>query len=176
MGFFINQGKHKEDDGQFTPIISEKELAQITKVSPHKFFDNSIRLDFRIISEGPNKGKMFDDGVPYLPTDPFAWKYQQVRRAAGVPYKEDEPAEIDIEALLLNKIVPVKLTSHKDKDDVPRQRVKYLKLTNADIAQLNKGTELKSTDATQDQVIPQGTRTTATPTPTIDVSEDDLPF
>lgn len=176
-GYYVNQGKHDPNAGEFSVIESKRELVKIYKIGDHKHFENSMRLDMRIISDGPNKNKTFNDGVPYVSSDPFAWKYIALRKAAGVPYLQGEPSEIDLEELLLNKVVAVELTSALDKKDptIKRQRVKYLPLTNADIAQLNQAAANASAQA------PQPTETVPTPQPNntippIEVEEDDLPF
>jgi hypothetical protein len=59
----------------------------------------------------------------------MAWKYRQLRKCAGSPYQDGEPASIDIEALLLHKAVKADLgiRKGKNKDGVEQdyQDVKY---------------------------------------------------
>ena len=177
MGFFAKQGKHDPNADRPKAIVSTRELARIMKLESHKFFDNQVDITFKVVSEGEHQNKTFHDGVPYLASDPFAWKYIALRKAAGVPYKEDEPVEIDLEELLLGKIVPVALTSVPKKDDpsIQYQRVKYLKLTEKDIEQLNQTSATGFPGENEEQ--PQVTAPKSNEsTPAIDVNEDDLPF
>lgn len=129
MGLLIQQGHHDpSNDGNFKPIVSPRETAQITNVEEHKYFDNAINVAFKIIG-GENDGKKFFDGVTYDPNDKMGWKYVQFRNAAGVPYSKEEDTSIDIEELLLDRVVNVELSQNPDKKDPSKfyQRVKYLK-------------------------------------------------
>lgn len=114
MSLIINQGKHDiSKDNQFTPIVENDVLAQITEI---KLSDKTDALDitFRLL-DGKHKGRNIWDTVYFNPTSPMAWKYRTLRRCAGSPYVEGEANNIDIEALLLNKAVKMDLSVRKGK-------------------------------------------------------------
>ena len=126
MSLIINQGKQDtSEDNKFEIMISENEVAQITKIEMADKLPNTLSITFKVISEGKNKGRLFWDRVTFDPKSPFSWKYRSLRKAAGVPYVESESAKLDIEALLLNKAVNVKLGLRKGTDGNDYQSVTY---------------------------------------------------
>ena len=126
MSLIINQGKQDtSEDNKFEIMISENEVAQITKIEMAEKLPNTLSVTFKVISEGKNKGRLFWDRVTFDPKSPFSWKYRSLRKAAGVPYVESESAKLDIEALLLNKAVNVKLGLRKGTDGNDYQSVTY---------------------------------------------------
>lgn len=198
MGFMINQGKQDvSQDKDFEIIISEREVGRIRKISEHKFFDDAMNVEIEIISEGPYKGRVVFDGVTYDPSSEHSWKYRQLRKFAGVPYSENESPNIDIEALLVGKVIAMELTQREDKNEPGTfyQQVKYKKFTNADASRINTGTTgntpvqptpvqpaqgssimggaFNSAPQAQPEAQPQSQPVNNGP---IDVTEDDLPF
>lgn len=116
MSLLINQGKQDTtQDNKFNPIVEKGVLAQITELKLAKSQTNTIEVTMRLLN-GANKGRFVFDRVNYDPTSDFSWKYRSLRKAAGVPYSEQEPAQIDIENLLLNKAVTVDLSIRKGKN------------------------------------------------------------
>lgn len=126
MSLIINQGKQDTSkDNQFEVMISDNEVAEITKIEMDKDWDNTLNITYRVISEGKYKGRMFWDRVSFDPKSQFSWKYRNLRKAAGCPYTTEEGTKVDIEALLLNKAVTVKLTARKGNDGNDYQSVTY---------------------------------------------------
>lgn len=126
MSLFINQGKQDtSNDKSFEPIISDNEIAQITKIELDENWPNTLNITFKIIGESKYKNRLFWDRVSFDPKGEFSWKYRNLRKAAGVPYTETEDAKIDIEALLLNKAITVDLSTRKGNDGNDYQSVKY---------------------------------------------------
>jgi hypothetical protein len=76
------------------------------------------------VMDGEFKNRYVDDKVTFDPQSPLSWKYRNVRKAVGVPYTENESANVDIETILLNKAIRVDL-GVKDgmdkKTNTPRQ-------------------------------------------------------
>jgi hypothetical protein len=106
-------------------MISDNEIAQITKLELDKDWENTLNITFKIIGDSKFKGRLFWDRVSFDPSGKFSWKYRNLRKAAGVPYTEGESPKIDIEALLLNKAVTVELMVRKGNDGNDYQGVKY---------------------------------------------------
>jgi hypothetical protein len=126
MSLIINQGtQDTSGDTNFEVMVSQNEIAQITKIELDKDWDNTLNITFKIISEGKFKGRLFWDRISFDPAGKFSWKYRNLRKAAGVPYVSGESPRIDIEALLLNKAVTVELTVRKGNDGNDYQGVKY---------------------------------------------------
>lgn len=158
MGLLINQGIHAESD--FKPLVGANILAEIVQIEMAKNRDGAITIKFQVLS-GANKGKFFWDTVEYKADSAFAWKYKALRRAAGQPYKKDEPAKIDIEALLLNKAVTVDLSIREGKDGKEYQGITY-KAPKSTSNPFTKPEEEKEPDNTDDNLLL--------------VDDDDLPF
>ena len=124
MGLIINQGKQDtSQDNKFDIIISKEELCQIIKLEIDPDWDNTIKVTLKVIGETQHKNRLVWDRVSYA--GEYAWKYRNLRKAAGVPYTESESPNVDIEALLLNKAVRVELTARKGNDGNDYQSVKY---------------------------------------------------
>ena len=139
MGLIIKQGKQDiSNDKDFSPIISAEEVLQITKIAMHKTFENTLEVTYKVIGDSKYKGRNVWDNVNFDPKSAFAWKYRNLRKAAGVPYAENEPASIDIEALLLNKAVKVELNSRKGNDGNEYQNIKYKTATVVTKAEVEK--------------------------------------
>jgi len=118
MALIINQGKQDTtQDNKFNPIKAKGVIAQITeiKLADSKKMPDTLEVTFRIIA-GEHKNRFFWDRITYAADSDFSWKYRSLRKAAGVPYSKDEPTNIDIESLLLNKAVTVDLGIRKGKN------------------------------------------------------------
>lgn len=129
MALFVNQGKQDTtQDNKFNPIVAPDVLLEITELKLAKTQDNTLEVTLRVL-EGQYKNRFVFDRVTFDPTSPMSWKYRQLRKCAGVPYQDNEPASIDIEALLLHKAVKADLgiRKGKNKDGVEQdyQDVKY---------------------------------------------------
>ena len=126
MSLIINQGvQNTSDDKNFEVMVSDNEIAQITKLELDKDWENTLNITFKIIGDSKFKGRLFWDRVSFDPSGKFSWKYRNLRKAAGVPYTEGENPKIDIEALLLNKAVTVELMVRKGNDGNDYQGIKY---------------------------------------------------
>lgn len=126
MSLIINQGKQDTSgDNNFEVMVSSNEIAQIQKLELDKEWDNTLKITFKVISEGQYKGRLFWDRISFDPTGKFSWKYRNLRKSAGVPYTDGESPKIDIEALLLNKAVTVELMVRKGNDGNDYQGIKY---------------------------------------------------
>lgn len=116
MPILINQGKQDTtQDGKFEPIVEKNVTVQITELALSKTQTNTIEVTMRLLS-GNSKGRFVFDRVNYDPNSNLSWKYRALRKAAGVPYSDQEPAQIDIEKLLLNKAITVDLGIRKGKN------------------------------------------------------------
>lgn len=132
MGLLINQGKHDMNNNQQQApeiIVANNVRMGITKIELDKYKpEEFLRFTFKIIG-GEHNGKFVFDSIPYNPSSNLAWKYTNLRASAGVPYNSNESTSIDIEALLLNRVVLVDLSSrdYTSKDGVKKQaqNVKY---------------------------------------------------
>ena len=135
MSLFINQGKQDtSNDSKDFPIIIENDVTlQITGISLSKFKAKALNVNFKVLS-GVNKNRVLFDTVDFDPASPLSWKYRSLRNCAGCPYKEGEPANIDIEVLLLNKVIKADLSARAGKDSEGNikdyQNIKYKKYTN----------------------------------------------
>ena len=155
MSLIINQGKQDTSgDSNFDIIVSANETAQIIKIELNKDKANTLNLTFKIISEGAYKNRQFWDNICFDPKSNLAWKYRNVRKAAGCPYVDGESPKIDIEALLLNKAVTVELGERTGTDGNKYQQVKY-KVVNTEKPAPAKATEEE---------------------PKEEITEDELPF
>ena len=126
MSLIINQGKHNPSATAFEPIVAKNVVAEIDNVELSTKVDDAINLTMRILA-GPYKNKFIFDSVPFKASHAFSWKYITMRKSAGVPYTEDEPAEIDIQELLEGQAVTLNLGIRKDKSTGNEyQRVDYI--------------------------------------------------
>lgn len=122
MSLIINQGKQDTtQDNKFDPITEKNVLAQITEIKLATSQTNTLEITMRLLN-GAHKGRFIFDRVNYDPTSNFSWKYRSLRKAAGVPYNENESAQIDIEKLLLNKAVTVDLGVRKGKNSAGEEQ------------------------------------------------------
>lgn len=131
MGLIINQGKHDtSQDNKFAPIEDKNVLATITKVGLNKFDATSLDITMQILN-GIHKNRIVIDKVCFDAKSDFSWKYRAMRKSANVPYKEDEPTTLDIEALLVGRVVTVDLgiteTTDKTGEKKQYQKVTYKK-------------------------------------------------
>lgn len=128
MGLIINQGKHDtSQDNKFAPIEDKNVLATITKVGLNKFSADTLDITMQILN-GTHKNRIIVDRVCFDAKSDFSWKYRAMRKSANVPYKEDESTTIDIEALLVGRVVTLDLgiTEQVDKTGEKKQ---YQKVT-----------------------------------------------
>jgi hypothetical protein len=129
MSLLINQGKQDTtQDNKFNPIVAKDVLGQITEIKLAKTMASTLEITIRIL-DGKYKNRVVFDRVSYDPKSVFSWKYRALRKAAGNPYTEGEPSQIDIEALLLNHAVLMDLGirkgKNKDGSDTDYQNVTY---------------------------------------------------
>lgn len=129
MSLLINQGKQdtSKDLGNFEPFEEKGVAIIIEKIELNQYLAGNINLHLRLKS-GEHVNKLVRDTVAYEASNPFSWKYRAVRNCAGVPYKEDEPTNIDIEALLKDKILLADF-SINEKDGKKYQQVTYKKMS-----------------------------------------------
>lgn len=135
MALIIPQGKQDTtQDNKFNPIVATNVVLEITELKLATTQTNTLEVTLRVL-EGPHKNRFIFDRVQYCKTDAYdgTWKYRQLRACAGVPYQDNEPTSIDIEALLLHKAVKADLGirkgKNKDGEDTEYQDVKYKMMT-----------------------------------------------
>lgn len=129
MSLIIPQGKQDTtQDNKFNPIIAQDVLLEITELKLAKSQPNTLEVTLRIL-DGQYKNRFIFDRVTFDANSPMSWKYRQLRKCAGVPYKDNEPTSIDIEALLLHKAVKADLGirkgKNKDGEETDYQDIKY---------------------------------------------------
>ena len=122
MGCLINQGKQKLEQRDFPPIVEKDACLSIEKVELDKYQANTIKVTFKVL-QGPNKNRIVYDRIGYNSSSPSVWKYQSLRSAANVPYKEDEPAQVDIEALLLHTPIIADLLTREYTNNLGENKV-----------------------------------------------------
>jgi hypothetical protein len=137
MGLIINQGtQDTTQDNKFNPIVAQDVLLQITELKLAQTQASTLEVTFRIL-DGQYKNRFVFDRISFDPKSQFSWKYRQLRKCAGVPYQEGEPANIDIEALLLNKAVKADLGTrkgtNKNGEEQEYQDIKYKILKNTPV-------------------------------------------
>lgn len=116
MPLIINQGKQNTaQDKAFEPIEAKGVLVQVTEVKLAEQFPDTLQLSMRVM-DGQFKGRYVTDRVTFDAKSEYSWKYRSVRKAAGVPYQENEPASVDAESLFLNKAIRVDLGIRKGKN------------------------------------------------------------
>ena len=121
MSLLINQGKQTVQANSYAPIEEKNVTMTIEKMEIDKYTPNSLRVQFRLL-DGLHKNACVFDVISYDPNSKMAWKYQSLRAAANVPYDENEPAQIDIETLLLHRVVKADLAIRKyTKDGVEKE-------------------------------------------------------
>ncbi len=134
----INQGTQPEETKmEFAPIEEQNVKLVIKELSLNKFAADTLDVNMQIIA-GKNVNRYIKTSVCYDANSPMSWKYRALRTSANRPYTKGEPAEIDIEALLLNQVVTADLFVKEgaDKDGNPKkyQQVKFKKTVIEDIA------------------------------------------
>lgn len=133
MPLIINQGIQdtSKDSGNFPIIVEDNVKLQIIELTLSKFLANTLVVKFRILTGNHKNQIISDTSVCYEEKSPMSWKYRSLRSCAGVPYKEGEPANIDVEKLLLNKVVLADLSARagtaKDGTVKDYQQFKYKK-------------------------------------------------
>lgn len=127
MSLFINQGKQDaSNDNQFEPFEEKDIVSVVEKIELNKFLPGNIDVTFRLMN-GKHKNWTRKDTVPYEATSPLSWKYRSLRACCGVPYNEKEPIQVDIEALLKDKLLIVDY-SITEKDGKKYQKCSYKKI------------------------------------------------
>ena len=132
MSLMINQGKQdtSNDKLSYEPFEEMGVVGIVEKIEMNKFLTGCINVGFRLMS-GAHKGQLRTDTISYEATSPMPWKYRALRSCCGEPYKENEPAQIDIEAKLLQKIVLIDFTIGTKQDGSKRQDFKYKRIDQA---------------------------------------------
>lgn len=164
MGLIINQGhQDTSQDNKFTPIKDSNVLATITKLGMNSFAENTLDVYMQLLN-GVHKNRIVIDRVSFDAKSAFSWKYRALRKSANVPYKEDEPSTIDIEELLVGRVVTLDLdiTETTDKTGAKKE---YQKVT-------YKKTELTSTTKEADAYPYEAEATDTHTTDTAEVTED----
>lgn len=170
MGLLINQGvQDTTQDNKFNPIVAKDVLLQITAIKLAPGVENTLEVTLKVL-EGEHRNRLVFDRIQYAKTSAFdmTWKYRALRACAGVPYKDGEPATIDIEKLLLNKAVKADLGirkgKNKDGDDTDYQNIIYHKVTDTSKgANISDITFVDTAPSTLEEVTPTPV---VTPTPT----------
>lgn len=133
MSLIINQGIQdtSKDLKNFPIIVEDNVKLQIIELTLSKFLANTLVVKFRILTGNHKNQIVSDTSVCYEEKSPMSWKYRSLRSCAGVPYKEGEPSNIDIEKLLINKVVLADLSARagtsKDGTVKDYQQFKYKK-------------------------------------------------
>lgn len=144
MGLLINQGKQDvTQDNKFNPVVADNVMMEITelKLADSTTAPNTLEVTLRIL-EGQYRNRFVFDRVQFAPSGglDMTWKYRALRKCAGVPYDENEPATVDIEALLLHKAVlgdlGIRKGKNKDGEEQDYQNIKY-KVIKGNVAQAN---------------------------------------
>ena len=111
-------------------IVASNVRAEIFDIQLSPREEGVLIFKLKII-EGEHANKVVTDKAAYHPNMSTTWKYFQIREAACVPYADDEDDFVDINALLLNKIVCVDLDKFdglsKSGKKFNGQRITYLK-------------------------------------------------
>ena len=163
MGLIINQGKHDtSQDNKFSPIEDKNVLATITKVGLNKFDSTCLDITMQILN-GIHKNRIVIDKVCFDAKSDFSWKYRAMRKSANVPYKEDEPATLDIEDLLVGRVVTLDLGITETVDKLGEKK-RYQKVT-------YKKTDLATDKEADSYEYKEDTASTYTPD-TAEVTED----
>lgn len=129
MSLLIPQGKQDTtQDNKFNPITANDVMLEITELKLAKTQQNTLEVTLRVL-DGQYRNRFIFDRVTFDANSPMSWKYRQLRKCAGVPYQDNEPTTIDIEALLLHKAVKADLGirkgKNKDGEETDYQDIKY---------------------------------------------------
>lgn len=179
MSLLINQGIQKEYEEQ--AIINAKNVtAVIRKVILHPNFTGALKLTYEILAPKELKGRRFTDIINYDPNHKMAWRYVQLREYVGCPYRKGEGVTVDIERLLINKVVTVDLKERVDKNGDAWQNVTYIKpkqpTAQPQPEPQQEGTSTESGESTPVQNPTQGETDDDDWGTAIDIKEEDLPF
>jgi len=130
MPLIITQGKQdtSKDVGKFPPIVGRNILVTVTQVKLADNIPNTLYVKMQVL-EGEHKNRYVDDKVTFDPTSPLSWKYRNLRRAVGSAYSENEPTNIDIESILLNKALRVDLGIKDGIDKKSGEKRQYQTIT-----------------------------------------------
>jgi hypothetical protein len=134
MPFLIKQGKQDtSQDGKFNPIVCKDVFVEVQELKApvdQVKYPSSVEVTLRVV-QGDYKNRFVSDRVSYDPQSPNSWKYRALRAAAGVPYQEGEPEDVDLELLLLHQVLKVDLGTRKGKnknnEDTDFQSITYKK-------------------------------------------------
>jgi hypothetical protein len=178
MPLIITQGKQdvSKDVVKYEVITAANVLVQIVSLSLVDNTPNTLSIKMQVL-EGQYKNRFVDDRVSFDPTSALSWRYRAVRKAVGVPYKESEPAAIDIESIFLKKALRVDLNVRKGKDKEGNPK-DYQAINYKPMAISTQTSEAITNVAVQNTVVPTPTATLTKPQPTTSSWEDDdnLPF
>jgi hypothetical protein len=97
----------------------------IEEVTAHKFLADNLSIKVRIIQEPYNNRVLYGD-ANYNPTSKLNFTYQNLRISAGFPYEPGENPKLDVEKLLMNKVVTMKLFIRDGKDGKQYQGVRWI--------------------------------------------------
>jgi len=131
MGLIIDQGKQviqevkETSEKKFELIEAEQIQGVIEEVTAHKFLEDNLSIKVRIIEEPFNNRVVYGD-ANYNPTSKLNFTYQNLRISAGFPYEPGESPKLDVEKLLLNKVVTMKLFIRTGKDGKEYQGVRWV--------------------------------------------------
>lgn len=130
MGLIIDQGKQviqevKESKQAFDIIEAEQVQGVIEEVTEHKYLDDNLSIKVRIL-EDPYKNRVVYGDANYNPNSKLNFTYQNLRISVGFPYEPGENPKLDIEKLLLNKVVSMKLFVRNGKDGKEYQGLRWI--------------------------------------------------
>jgi hypothetical protein len=133
MGLIIDQGKQivqeiKEERKPLEFIEAEQIQGVIEEITAHNFLEDNISVKVRIIDE-PYKNRVVFGDANYNPTSKLNFTYQNLRVSAGFPYQPGENPKLDIEKLLLNKVVTMKLFIRDAKNGKQYQGVRWVPIS-----------------------------------------------
>lgn len=132
MGLIIDQGKQiiqevrdSQEKKSYDLIEAEQIQGVIEEITPHKFLQDNLSVKVRII-EDPFKNRVVYGDANYNPSSKLNFTYQNLRTSAGYPYEAGENPKLDIEKLLMNKVVTMKLFIRTGKDGKEYQGVRWV--------------------------------------------------
>jgi hypothetical protein len=131
MGLIIDQGKQviqevkETTEKKFELIEAEQIQGVITEVTQHKFLEDNLSIKVQIIDE-PYKNRVVYGDANYNPTSKLNFTYQNLRTSAGFPYEPGENPKLDVEKLLMNKVVTIKLFIRDGKDGKQYQGLRWI--------------------------------------------------
>jgi hypothetical protein len=132
MAVMINQGKQdtSNDTISFEPFEEKDVVAVVESLKLNEYLPGSFDVTFRLKS-GSHKNQTRKDTISYEASSPFSWKYRALRNVCGVPYNQNEPATIDIEGLIKDKILIIDFSIGTKQNGEKRQDFKYRKIDKA---------------------------------------------